>query len=69
MGYATTEGLGDYTLICANIQRDFHVTEGTVLTATLFGINLGDEHYSTRYVTGYYEARGRTIGLELSYAF
>ena len=69
MGYAVTEGLGDYTLVDANIQRDFQVTEGTVLTVTLFGINLGDQHYSTRYVTGYYEDRGRTIGLELSYAF
>lgn len=69
MGYSVTENLGSYTLIDANIQRDFNITGGTVLTATLFGINLGNEHYSTRYVTGYYEDRGRTIGVELSYAF
>lgn len=68
MGYAQTEGLGDYTLIDANIKREFTIKE-TRLTATLFGSNLGDENYSTRYVTGYYPARGRTIGLELSWAF
>jgi hypothetical protein len=68
MGYAETEGLGDYTRIDANIKRDFTL-QNTRLTATLFGTNLGDENYSTRYVTGYYPARGRTIGLELSWAF
>ena len=69
MGYMVTGGLGGYTLIDANIQRDFNISEKTMLTLTLFGIDLGDEQYSTRYVTGFYPARGRTIGLEASYAF
>ncbi|MDD2465887.1 MAG: TonB-dependent receptor plug domain-containing protein [Desulfobulbus sp.] len=68
MGTSTVDGIGDYTRIDANIQRDFQLGE-TLLTTTLFGRNLGDENYATRYVTGYYPDRGRTIGLELSWAF
>ena len=68
MGTYDVDGIGDYTRIDANIQRDFHFGE-TLLTATLFGRNLGDDNYSTRYVTGYYPDRGRTIGLELAWAF
>lgn len=68
MGVSTVDGIGDYTRIDANIQRDFQLSN-TVLTATLFGRNLGDENYSSRYVTGYYPDRGRTVGLELSWAF
>ncbi|MGD9948492.1 MAG: TonB-dependent receptor plug domain-containing protein [Desulfobulbus sp.] len=67
-GTYTVDGIGDYTRIDANIQRDFQLGE-TLLTATLFGRNLGDDNYSTRYVTGYYPDRGRTVGLELSWAF
>ena len=67
-GTYTVDGIGDYTRIDANIQRDFQLAS-TVLTATLFGRNLGDDNYSTRYVTGYYPDRGRTVGLELSWAF
>lgn len=65
---SVVDDLGDYTRVDANIQRDFQIGE-TLLTATLFGRNLGDDNYSTRYVTGYYQDRGRTIGLELSWAF
>lgn len=61
-------GIGDYTRVDANVQRDFQLGD-TMLTATLFGRNLTDDNYSSRYVTGYYEDRGRTIGLELSWAF
>jgi iron complex outermembrane receptor protein len=68
MGLSTVDGIGDYTRLDANIQYDFQISQ-TLLTATLFGRNLGDENYSTRYVTGYYPDRGRTIGLELSWAF
>ena len=68
MGLSTVDGIGDYTRVDANIQYDFQISQ-TLLTATLFGRNLGDENYSTRYVTGYYPDRGRTIGLELSWAF
>lgn len=70
MGLTTVDGIGDYTRVDANIQRDFQLGD-TLLTATLFGRNLGDDNYSTRYVqnTGYFQDRGRTIGLELSWAF
>ena len=67
-GTYNVDGIGDYTRIDANIQRDFLLGD-TLLTATLFGRNLGDEQYSTRYVTGYYPDRGRTVGLELAWAF
>ncbi|MBU4261663.1 MAG: TonB-dependent receptor plug domain-containing protein [Proteobacteria bacterium] len=67
IGVAHTEGLGGYTRVDANIRREFEINQ-TVLTATLFGNNLGDDNYSTRYVTGYYQDRGRTLGLELSWA-
>jgi iron complex outermembrane recepter protein len=60
--------LGAYTTVDANIMRTFPFS-GSRLTATLYGRNLGDVHYSTRYVTGYYPDRGRTLGLELSMAF
>ncbi len=68
MGTSTVDGIGDYTRVDANIQRDVQLG-ATLLTATLFGRNLGDDNYTTRYVTGYYPDRGRTIGLELSWAF
>lgn len=68
MGVSTVDGIGDYTRVDANIQRDFQLGQ-TLLTATLFGRNLSDDNYSTRYVTGYYPDRGRTIGLELSWAY
>lgn len=60
--------LGGYTSIDANIMRVFPF-EGYSLTGTLYGRNLGNEHYSTRYVTGYYPDRGRTLGVELSMTF
>lgn len=63
-----TADLGDYTRVDANIARDF-VFDTHKLTATLYGRNLTDEHYVTRYVTGYYPDRGRTIGLELSFVY
>jgi iron complex outermembrane recepter protein len=60
--------LGDYTRVDANIAGDFRYY-GNTYTAKLYGRNLGNEHYSTKYVTGLYPDRGRTIGLELSMAF
>ena len=60
--------LGDYTRIDANVAGDFRY-EGNTYTAKLYGRNLGNEHYSTKYVTGLYPDRGRTLGLELSMAF
>ena len=68
MGTATVNKLGDYTRVDANIKRDFNIYD-KLLCVTLYGRNLGDEHYSTRYVTGYYPDRGRTVGLGLSLKF
>jgi len=56
--------LGDYTRLDANIARDFGF-DTCKLTATLYGRNLTDEHYVSRYVTGYYPDRGCTVGVEL----
>ncbi|MBU1054636.1 MAG: TonB-dependent receptor plug domain-containing protein [Proteobacteria bacterium] len=68
MGTASYGGLGGYTRVDANIKRDFKISDRLV-TITLYGRNLGDKHYSTRYVTGYYPDRGRTIGTQLTLAF
>jgi len=59
---------GDYTRVDANLVRDFKV-DGHKITGTLYGRNLGNDHYATKYVTGYYYDRGRTIGLELAAEF
>ncbi len=67
-GTYNVDGIGDYTRFDVNVQRDFHLGP-TLLTGTLFANNLTNQKYSTRYVTGYYPDRGRTIGVELSWAF
>ena len=54
--------LGDYTRVDANIQREFEFKK-LLLTVGLFGRNLLDEDYSTRFVTGYYPDRGLTVGM------
>jgi iron complex outermembrane receptor protein len=68
MGVTQYGGLGGYTRLDANIRRNFKFSR-CLLAVCLFGRNLGDEHYSTRYVTGYYPDRGRTVGTEFSLAF
>lgn len=68
MGVADEKDLGDYTLLDANIRRDFSIQK-CLLSITLFGRNLLDDDYSTRYVTGYYPDRGRTLGAEFSLSF
>lgn len=68
MGLAQTEGLGGYTRIDANIQRDFKLKD-LLLSVTLFGRNMRDENYATRYVTGYYPDRGRTFGVVVALAY
>ncbi|ADR33809.1 TonB-dependent receptor plug [Sulfuricurvum kujiense DSM 16994] len=60
--------LGDYNRIDANIAKDFKYKNYT-FTGKLYGRNLNNDHYATRYVTGYYYDRGRTLGLELSMVF
>lgn len=65
MGVAYNVDLGDFTRIDANIMRDFKISN-TTTTVTLYARNLGDEHYATRYTTGYYYDRGRVVGLDVS---
>lgn len=65
MGLAQSGGLGDYTRLDANIQRDFTI-RALQLNVSLYGRNLTDEHYSTRYVTGFYPDRGCVLGTEVT---
>ena len=68
MGTASSGGLGGYTRVDANISRDF-ILRNMLMNVAIFGRNLGDENYSTRYVTGFYPDRGRTLGMEVSFSF
>ncbi|MFA6760059.1 MAG: TonB-dependent receptor plug domain-containing protein [Sulfuricurvum sp.] len=68
MGTAYDVHLGDYTSVDANIAGDFKYSN-SIYSAKLYGRNIGNTKYATRYTTGYYYDRGRTIGLELSMAF
>ena len=59
---------GDYTRIDANASYKFKIFDRDT-RVMLFGQNLGDVHYATRYVTGAYKDVGRLFGIELSYSF
>jgi iron complex outermembrane recepter protein len=64
MGTAYAD-LGNYDRIDANVIRDFQIN-GHKVSLELYGRNLGNTQYATRYTTGYYYDRGRTIGLQLT---
>lgn len=68
MGTAYNINLGGYTRVDANIEKDF-TFNNFIVTGKLYGRNLGNERYATRYTTGYYYDRGRTLGLELRAEF
>ena len=68
MGVSTDVNLGDYTRIDLNAARDFRFGD-LVATTKLYVRNLSDDQYATRYTTGYYYDRGRTLGAEVSLAF
>ncbi|MDD5051343.1 MAG: TonB-dependent receptor plug domain-containing protein [Sulfuricurvum sp.] len=68
MGTATNVPLGDFTRIDANIMRDLTIGNAKA-RLSLYGRNLTDEHYATRYTTGYYYDRGRTIGADITMEF
>lgn len=57
--------LGGYERVDANLIRDF-LLDGHKVSVELYGRNLGNSHYATRYTTGYYYDRGRTIGLQFT---
>lgn len=69
MGLAEVEdGLGDYTRVDVNVQRDFTINN-LLLNVTLYGRNITDEKYATRYTTGYYYDRGCTLGTEVTLTY
>ncbi|MDD2566827.1 MAG: TonB-dependent receptor [Thiovulaceae bacterium] len=68
MGVSTDVSLGDYTRIDANVARNFK-WDGVATTVKIYGRNLTNDQYATRYTTGYYYDRGRTLGAEVSFAF
>ena len=65
MGKAANVALGDYLRLDANLAKDFRMGK-SYFTAELYGRNLLNDHYSTRYTTGYYKDRGLTVGTRLS---
>ncbi len=60
--------LGDYTRMDANFGYNFRVLDRTT-RITLFGRNLTNNHYATRYVTGAYRDPGLQYGVELAFSF
>ncbi|MDX9745756.1 MAG: TonB-dependent receptor plug domain-containing protein [Syntrophales bacterium] len=60
--------LGDYDRFDANLGYNFKVFSRDN-KITLYGRNLGDKKYATRYVTGAYWDPGRQIGVELAVSF
>lgn len=60
--------LGDYTRVDANVGYNCKLF-GRDTRITVYGKNLGDKAYATRYVTGAYYDPGRQYGVELSYNF
>lgn len=64
-GTATPVMVGGYARVDANLIRDFR-WNSTQLSATLFGRNLNNNHYSTQQgPSGLYPDRGRTLGVEV----
>jgi hypothetical protein len=65
----TTE-LGGYTLIDANIKRDFK-WQNLLLKLTLFAHNLTDKNYATMERTGFgpWMDRGRSVGIKASISY
>jgi iron complex outermembrane recepter protein len=68
MGVSKDVKLGDYTRVDANVMKDF-IFDQYLFTTKLYARNLSNDQYATRYTTGYYYDRGRTLGAELSFAF
>ena len=60
--------LGGYTRVDANVAKDFHIDK-YIATLKLYGRNINDDNYATKYTTGYYYDRGRTLGLDMSMSF
>jgi len=65
MGTANNVWLGDYIRMDASLAKTFPIDRFHV-DAQVYGRNLGNDHYSTRYTTGYYRDRGLTVGSRLT---
>ena len=61
-------GLGGYTRVDVNVQRDFVIRDHR-LNVAIYSRNLTNERYATRYKTGYYYDRGLVIGTQLTFEF
>ena len=68
MGTSQNVNLGDYTRIDTNISKDFELF-GFDSVFKVYGRNITDEQYATRYTTGYYYDRGRVVGAEFTLLF
>lgn len=68
MGTSTDGDLGNYTRVDTNISKDFKIFNFDSVFK-IYGRNITDENYATRYTTGYYYDRGRVIGAEFSLLF
>ncbi len=68
MGVSTDVNLGDYFRVDANISKEF-IINGLNATFKIYGRNITDDQYATKYTTGYYFDRGRTFGAELAFKF
>jgi outer membrane cobalamin receptor len=60
--------LGDYTRVDANVGYQGKIFDRDA-RITVYGKNLGDNLYATRYVTGAYRDPGFQCGVELAYSF
>lgn len=65
MGVSSDVNLGGYTAVDVNLAKNFKLNKFDT-TCKLYVRNLTDEKYATRYTTGYYYDRGRTVGLEFT---
>lgn len=65
MGTANNVHLGDYIRLDASLSKAFAVA-GHEIRGEVYARNLGNDHYSTRYTTGYYRDRGLTAGSKLT---
>lgn len=67
MGWSNAD-LGDYLRVDANIVHTFDLGSYKA-DLKLYGRNLTHDQYATKYTTGYYYDRGRTIGVEATLNF
>jgi len=60
--------MSDYTSVDANIGYRFKAFQRDT-KIMIYGQNLGDVHYTTRYVAAAYKDPGRVLGVQLAFSF